>query len=117
VEEPNPSVTTDFATPTRRGALSRFTLFAAGLFGAAAAGGVDPDEAAAQRVACCTLARQNGSCAGGGSSFRCPSGYHKRVWYCCHLGRLWGCGECAKGPTCHNGPWACSEAWGSQLAC
>ena len=117
MEELHSSVSDDFATPTRRGAMSRFTVFAAGLFGATVAGGVAAEKASAQRVACCTLARQNGSCSGGGSSFRCPSGYHKRVWYCCHSGRMWGCGECAKGATCYNGPWACSEAWGSQLAC
>lgn len=102
------------------GKLSRFTLFAASLFGGAAALASRPETASATyNVACCTLAKPNGSCPGGSGlgGFSCPSGYTKRYWYCCYGGRLWGCGECTKASTCWAGPFACSKAWSSQNAC
>jgi len=42
--------------------------------------------------------------------FNCAEwpGYRRLTWSCNQDGRLVWCGECAAGPTCHDGPFPCS---------
>lgn len=61
---------------------------------------------------CCTLASSTEcSYTGSKSNYRCPPGYSKTIWFCCEGTRRVGCGECSSGPTCWDGPWACSIWW------
>lgn len=62
---------------------------------------------------CCCL-KTCKSCSGSGHTFTCPSGWTKRVWYCCIAGNhMYGCGECLKGgSSCWDGDeYTCSETW------
>lgn len=62
---------------------------------------------------CCCL-KTCDSCSGSGPTFTCPSGWTKRMWFCCIGGnQFYGCGECQQGGTnCFNGTqYTCSEAW------
>jgi hypothetical protein len=59
---------------------------------------------------CCSLARCN-QCSYSGnnkSTYVCPGGYNKVSWSCMSGSRKVICGECAAGPNCYQGPWACS---------
>lgn len=60
---------------------------------------------------CCCLGSSR-KCANG-CRFTCPSGYHRTAWYCATSSgsRVFGCGECAAGTTCHSGPYYCSVYW------
>jgi hypothetical protein len=76
-----------------------------------------PADAHGYHYSCCHLARSPGGCPGSGSSFTCPTGYNKRVWYCCRGVYLTGCGECTKSTSCWSGPYACSEYWLTYFGC
>ena len=93
---------------TRHGFIKKVTAASAAVFAGIAA--VGATKAAAYPYHCCALARDNrcAGCTNGSSSFRCPSGYHKKYWVCCENDGLYGCGECASGSNCFIGPWACS---------
>jgi hypothetical protein len=106
---------------SRRGFLRGFSGVSAGLFaGIAARGaaGAVPDG----DYLCCDLAFPDGpfckSC--GTECWRCPSGYHTTVWYCCYSGRLWGCGECQTGggSNCDDGSgYICSYPFHTGVPC
>lgn len=102
---------------TRRGILGHITAVSAAIFTGIAAAGAD--EAAAYPYACCGLARNNrcSGCGTGPAGFNCPSGYHARYWFCCQSGQLYGCGECARGRTCYQGPFACSCGYRASGPC
>lgn len=105
---------------TRGNILRRVTGASAGLFIALAARGTEV--ATAGDFACCNLAWTPDSghwCSGDAyGNFSCPSGYYHRVWYCCTSGhQLFGCGECASGATCNDGPWYCSYGWNTGSTC
>jgi hypothetical protein len=104
---------------TRRGVLGRFAGFSAGVFAGLAAAGMRSDPAFAANWACCSLARPDKTCAGAGSSFTCPRGYHKKIWYCCSTsGRIVGCGECTTSTVdCRHGNFYCSEGWLTNYPC
>jgi hypothetical protein len=91
----------------------RLTLASAALFAGVAARG--PASASGSNYACCTLARPDQWCGSttGNPPFWCNHGGFKRVWYCCDVTQLWGCGECISSTgTCFSGPvFYCSYAW------
>jgi hypothetical protein len=98
---------TDVRRPTRRSLFVRATGASAAVFAWMAARGAA--EAGAYPYHCCGLAT-NTHCSGCPSgSFSCPSGYHRKYWFCCQNGGLYGCGECTKSTTsCFSGPFKCS---------
>jgi hypothetical protein len=109
----------------RRGTSRRGFLGWMGRVGITVVGGIagatalaDPAMACIQ-AGCCCLAKSPGGCSGSGPTFRCPSGWYKRVWYCCGGGRLQGCGECQRGSgNCRQGgTYLCSEHWTTQNVC
>jgi hypothetical protein len=60
---------------------------------------------------CCSLAKCNWcNYAVSRDRFNCSEwpGYKRLTWSCSENGRLAWCGECAIGPTCHNGGFKCS---------
>jgi hypothetical protein len=98
---------------SRRRFVGRFVGLSVAVFSGIAArdAAADTPEGGGASYACCSLYSKN-SCPGTGSKYTCPSGYTKRTWTCCAGGRMYGCGECTKGPTCRKGPWyPCSEGW------
>lgn len=100
--------------PSKRG-LGKFAVAIIGL--AAARLASDQEGAVAydcQRSPCCALAKCNVcSYSGNKCNYTCPAGYYKRAWYCVPTGgnRAFGCGECAAGASCWDGPFACSIWW------
>lgn len=68
---------------------------------------------------CCDLYYPNGPWCGGTQGnpyFSCPSGYVKRQWACCFPSGFILCWECCGGPTCWDGPFACSN-WSNGASC
>ena len=69
-----------------------------------------PAEADCQHSPCCSLA----SCriCPNDCHYRCPSGYHAKMWTCASAGRLVWCGECTtSSSSCWNGSFYCSVWW------
>jgi hypothetical protein len=91
----------------------RLTLGSAALFAGLAARG--PASASGANYACCQLERLDRWCGStsGNPPFWCNYGGFKRVWYCCDVTQLWGCGECQDTTgTCRSGiKYYCSYAW------
>jgi hypothetical protein len=106
------------STSDRRRFLTRVSGVGAAVVGAIAFTWLDDGTASAAtpcngNYLCCDLAHPNGPYCGGHigtSSFSCPSGYSKRFWTCCCQECCVDCYECAKGSSCFDGPWACSNA-------
>jgi hypothetical protein len=99
------------AGPDRRGFLGRAGTLGAVVVGAIAATWTDAPSAVASPF-CCDLAHPSGPWCGGTqgtNNFSCPKDYYKRVWTCGYMSCEFGCYECAKGATCDDGPWACSN--------
>jgi hypothetical protein len=103
---------------SRRGFVGR-----AGRFSAAVVLGIGtllarkPDVAAAWPW-CCNVALPGTPCNNNGPSYTCPSGFYRRIWYCCHLGKLRGCGECNGNPnSCFGAPYNCSAWWTTSAGC
>ncbi len=102
-------------TTTRRGLLGRFCGLSGGLFAAVA---VRAPEAKAANWMCCTLAMPETWCSGPSyGDFRCANPSHKKVWYCCTLNQIVGCGECTYGADCEHGPFYCSYGWNTEVWC
>jgi hypothetical protein len=106
------------ADPDRRRFLRRASAIGAAVVGGLAATWADAPSAQASPF-CCELRYPNGPFCGGSqgtNNFSCPSGYTKRYWTCGYMSCEFGCYECAKGSSCWNGPWYCSNwailVWG-----
>jgi hypothetical protein len=100
----------------RRDALNRFVRFSAAVFSFMALRGAFAEAARGGIWYCCFLASGTW-CDGTPPNFVCPDGYHREHWYCCHNGQVFGCGECTKGDTCYDGPFACSSGWAMGWTC
>jgi len=102
---------------TRHGILNRFVRLSGGVFSLLALRGLFPASASAVEFLCCGLASTT-TCPGSGSSFTCPEGYNRMYWYCCHFGRVVGCGECTTSTVdCYEGEFVCSEGWSTGHVC
>lgn len=73
-----------------------------------------PQKASAdcQGSPCCHLAKCNRCSVLLCGGWSCPPGYVEVCWNCASGGSWYVCGECAGGPTCFDGPWACSIWFG-----
>ncbi|MGW5679454.1 hypothetical protein ACWEV4_30985 [Streptomyces sp. NPDC003860] len=102
--------------PTRRRRVLRTssTAFVAGLATLFLGGKAVAD---CQNSPCCALAKCNMcSYAVNKDRYTCPSGYNRRTWSCVKGSSRFYCGECAKGATCYDGPFACSIWFGPDPA-
>jgi len=101
----------------RLGRAAAALILGAGALGRSAA----PAVAQTNPDGCCILAfpPPNNQCAGSGGAYTCPSGWYKRIWYCCQNGsKLRGCGECTRNiDTCFQGPFLCSKTWITTINC
>lgn len=102
------------ASSARRGFRSRASGLGAATVGAIATTWTDAPASVDPLYGegCCNVAHPNGPFCGGRKNienFTCPSGYHKRAWYCHTAHFYYTCLECAAGSNCYSGPFACSN--------
>jgi hypothetical protein len=81
-----------------------------GGYGGGTTGRPDPCKGPITSIKCCHLACPDRECPyeNNRANFKCPEGYIKTYWTCTEGSNTIGCGECASGDSCVDGPWYCS---------